>query len=54
MDVRLQHNLEAVDAARANKEQAPRTVERVLRNAAAGGGKGRRAPAADGAVEEDN
>lgn len=45
MDVRLQRNLEAVDAAHANAEQAPRTVERVLRSVAAGG-KGRRAAAA--------
>jgi hypothetical protein len=42
MDVRLTRNLEAVDAAHTHAEQAPRTVERVLRSVAAGG-KGRRA-----------
>lgn len=44
MDVRLQRNLEAVDAAHASAEQEPRTVERVLRSVAAGG-RGRRAAA---------
>lgn len=49
MDCRLQRNLEAVDAAQAAAEQAPRTVERVLRSVAAGG-KGRRAAAAPAAA----
>ncbi len=51
--MRLQHNLEAVDAARSNAEQAPRTVERVLRSTAAGGNKGHRAAAATAAGDDD-
>lgn len=49
--MRLQQNLEAVDAAHANAEQAPRTVERVLRSVAAGG-KGRKTVAA-AATQDD-
>jgi hypothetical protein len=52
MDVRLQQNLEAVDAAHANAKQAPRTVERVLRSVAAGG-KGRKTAAAAAATQDD-
>lgn len=47
--MRLTRNLEAVDAAHAHAEQAPRTVERVLRSVAVGG-KGRRVQGGGGAA----
>jgi hypothetical protein len=49
--VRLQQNLEAVDAAHATAEQAPRTVERVLRSVAAGG-RGRKTASATAATQD--
>jgi acetolactate synthase regulatory subunit len=50
MEVRLGRNLEAFSAAQAQAEQAPPTVERVLRCVAAG--RGLAAAAADSAGDD--